>query len=485
MLSSMGWVLASSAGGQVVGFVIFVVVARLVTPAEFGVFTLAVVLIDLLQIVAGAGLAEAVIQRRTLSDRAADTAFWSQLAIGAGFALDTAALAGPVAALFGMPDLARAIRVLAATLVIAPLGAIHAARLTRAFGFRALAVRNLAANLLSGCLGVWLALAGGGVDALLAQRLTAALAIAAIGCLSYPWLPRLRFDAAEFRALAGYGLQTMGAQLLLQATSRSAELVAGFMLGPVAVATLRVANRCVDLLTQLAVVPFQQLALPLLARAQDDRALGRATYAKLSRLSALVIYPAFAGACVLAPTVLPLVFGEPWREAGRTMQLICLVAVALHFNVLLPAALGAAGHPGQALAWSAVQLLVGVPAVAAGAAYGILGLVAANIARAYLLLPLGFGLLWRSTGIGIGAVAGGVLRPLAAAVLMAGLVAAILAALTPVLPPWAVLFCGVATGAVSYAALVLLLMQRELREHRGALPSWLQRRLGARFDHSR
>jgi O-antigen/teichoic acid export membrane protein len=184
-------------------------------------------------------------------------------------------------------------------------------------------------------------------------------------------------------------------------------------------------------------------------------------------------------------TLLPLVFGEPWREAGRAMQLICLVAVALHFNVLLPAALGAAGHPGQALAWSAVQLLVGVPAVAAGAAYGILGLVAANIARAYLLLPLGFGLLWRSTGIGIGAVAGGVLRPLAAAVLMAGLVAAILAALTPVLPPWAVLFCGVTTGAVSYAALVLLLMQRELREHRGALPSWLQRRLGARFDHSR
>ena len=130
------------------------------------------------------------------------------------------------------------------------------------------------------------------------------------------------------------------------------------------------------------------------------------------------------------------------------------------------------------LAWSCAQLLVGVPAVAAGAAYGTLGLVVADLARAYLLLPFGFGLLWRATRISIGAVADSIFHPLAAALLMAALAAGVLAALAPVLPQWAALPCAVVAGAASYAGLALVLMRRDLRAHQGALPPWLRRALG-------
>ncbi|WP_431272120.1 oligosaccharide flippase family protein [Dankookia sp. P2] len=366
-----------------------------------------------------------------LSEKAADTAFWCGLAGGAVFASIGAALAGPLEHFFGVPGLAHALLLLSSVLAITPLGSIHAARLTRTFGFRSLVFRLLTATVVSSAIGIGVALAGGGANGMLAQRISASLVFAAGAWLAYRWRPRLRFDRLEGRALLAYGLRSMASQLLLQANGRAIDLIAGFLAGPVAVATLRIANRCVDVLIQVAVAPFQQAALPLFSRMQADPAVRRKTYGDLGRLSAAIIYPAFAGAFVVAPDLISLIFGEQWQEAGHLLQLICLSVVALHFNILMPVVLSASGHPGHVLAWSSLQFLVGIAGAALGAHYGIAGLVIANLARAYLLLPLGWALLSRKAAIGLDVVIGSALQPLLASVLMAGLTLVVAAVLLP------------------------------------------------------
>ncbi len=477
LMSSSFWVAVSGAANQVVSFVIFVAIARLVTPAEFGLVAIAALLIELMQIVSTAGIADAVIQRQELDDRTADTAFWLNLAGGVLIGAAAALLAGPLSRFFGTPGLDHVIRMLALTFLIAPLGAIHAARLARDFGFRALALRNFAANLLSGVVGIWIAVQGGGVDALIAQRLTAALAISVIGFLSFRWWPRLRFDVGACRALAVFGGKVMGSQILLMANTRSIELIAGFVLGPVAVATIRVANRCIDMLIGLTLMPFQQVALPYLSRMQHDLVARRRGYVTLSRFAAVVVYPAFAGAFALAPVLVPTMFGPAWRDAGTVMQIICFTVVALHFNTLLPATLAACGHPGQVLGWSAAQLGLGVTAAILGSHFGVDGLVLANLVRGLLLMPLGIAILRRKTGIGLETVVGSVARPLGASVLMAALVCLSQSVLTPLLPVWAVLLSGIAIGAISYALLIMLLMRNLLSEASQLLPAGLALRL--------
>jgi O-antigen/teichoic acid export membrane protein len=435
MASALRWAMLASVTNQLLGFIVFIAMVRLVSTVEFGVFALAMVLIDLLQLVAGGGISEAVIQRQDLTEKAADTAFWSSLAGGAIFALIGAALASPLERFFGVPGLEHALLLLSLVLTITPLGSIHAARLTRAFGFRPLVFRLLTGTLVSGAIGIGVALAGGGVDAMIAQRVSASLAFAGMAWLAYRWRPRLRFDRSEGQALAVYGLRSMASQFVLQANWRAVDLIAGFAAGPIAVATLRVASRCIDVLIQVTVSPFQQAAFPLFSRVQEDPAVRRTTYGDLSRLSAAVVYPTFAGTFVVAPDFIPLIFGEQWREAGHIVQLICLGVVALHFNVLMSVVLSASGHPGHVLAWSLVQFLLGIAGCALGAHYGIAGLVVANVARAYLLLPLGWVLLWRKVEIGVDVVICSVLRPLLAAVMMAGLTAVVEAMLLSILPP--------------------------------------------------
>jgi O-antigen/teichoic acid export membrane protein len=475
MVSSSMWVGVSQAANQIVSFVIFVVIARLVTPVEFGLVALAALLIELMQIVSTAGIADAVIQRPGLDDRDADTAFWLNIGFGIIVAALAIGLAAPAGALFRMDGLARVIRILALTFVIAPIGAIHAARLARDFGFRALAVRNVIGNLVSGVVGVWMALDGYGVDALVAQRITAAAAISLVGFISYRWWPRARFDLKAARELAVFGIKITGSQILLMVNVRSIELIAGFVLGAAAVATIRVANRCIDMLMNLTIMPFQQVALPYMSRAQHDPAARRAAYASLSRFSALLIYPAFAGAFALAPVLVPAMFGRQWTEAGVVMQIVCFAAIPLHFNVLLPATLSASGHPGQVLGWSAAQLALGITAAIIGAHYGPEGLVAANQVRAYLLLPLGFIMMRRKTGIGLDDVLGSVARPLGAALVMAAIVMLVQASLTPILPVWAVLASSIAAGAASYAALILLLMGNMLPEAAELMPAKIRK----------
>ena len=474
MLSSSLWVAVSGGANQVVSFAIFVVIARLVTPAQFGLVALAALLIELMQIVSTAGISDAVIQRHELNDRTADTAFWLNMGGGFAVAVIAVALAGPLEHLFGVAGLAHVVRLLALTFVMAPVGNIHAARLQRAFGFRALAIRNVTANLISGTIGVCIALQGGGADALIAQRLTAAAAISAVGFLSYRWWPKWRFDAQACRELAGFAAKVVGSQILLMVNVRSIELIAGFLMGPVAVATIRVANRCIDMLMQLTIAPFQQVALPVLSRAQHDIAARRAAYIGLSRLSALVIYPAFAGAFALAPVLVPATFGPQWREAGAVIQVICFAAIPLHFNVLLPATLAACGHPGQVLGWSAAQLGLGVAAAIVGARYGIIGLVSANLLRAYLLLPLGIVLMRRKTGIGLDVVLTSVSRPLVASMLMAVVVCAVQSGLAQILPVWALLLCGAGVGGLTYALLIVLLMGDLLHGAAHMLPGRLR-----------
>ena len=89
---------------------------------------------------------------------------------------------------------------------------------------------------------------------------------------------------------------------------------------------------------QLTIAPLQQAALPVLSRTTPGEQR-RATYVYFTKLSGLIAYPAFAGMMVLAPIMVPLVFGPRWVEAGVFLRVICFVIVPLHFNVMFLATL--------------------------------------------------------------------------------------------------------------------------------------------------
>jgi O-antigen/teichoic acid export membrane protein len=462
--TSLLWSSISTIGMQVVSLVVFVVLARLLGTKLFGLVALAAIIVDLMQVVAGAGLTEAVVQKPELKERDADTAFWMAMISGAAFCGLINLAAGPLAAFFHQPELRQIIPVLSVLFLITPMGTVHSARLMRDLKFKALAGRNTIANLTGGIAGVSAAFAGWGVWALVTQRIVTAVGVVVFVWLATRWRPRLRFDRESLQAMFPFGSRIMLSQILIQLNARAPELVTGSFFGPAAVGLVRAGSRMIEVLTQITFTPFQQVALPIQARAQENAESARAAYLSLSRISSLVMFPAFLGLFAVADPLIRLIFGDPWAQSADAVKLLSLHVFNMQMSVLMMAGVAAAGRARIVLGWSALQVTVGVAAAAAAAPFGWHAMLSANLGRAYLLAPIGLVLLRRATGIPIMAVLKTNAAPAAAAVIMAVTVTLADLALLQGEPVLLRLILLVNAGVAVYVAAVLALDRSLLPE---------------------
>lgn len=465
---SAAWATVGSTVNQVLQLALFVALARLLSPVDFGTVALATLVLDFMLALSAAGVPAAVIRKPELAAVEADTAFWTNLGLGLAAFVLVLALAPLAAVVFHRAELTPILWALSANLLIAPLGAIHVARIQRELGFRALALRTVLANLSGGVVGLVLAFHGAGAWALVARGLIASLATLVVAWVALPWKPALRYDRAAGAHLLHFGSRLMGAQLLGQLDARGLELAAGLLINPATVGVLRVAGRCFSLLSQLTLGPLRQIALPVLAQAKGDLAQTRTAYAELTRMAGLLVFPVFLGAVAISDLAFPLVFGPRWALSAIVGPALCVMIVPLVFNLLLNAALAAGGHAGTALKWGLLQTLLGLPLAFLSAPFGLIALLAVTIARSYLVIPVGAILLRRYAGLTLTEILRPLLEPLVAAGTMSVAVLGLKTLLTPLLPPLSRLAVLIGAGVVAYLV-ILAVIAPNLRRDLAAL----------------
>ncbi|WP_374390139.1 lipopolysaccharide biosynthesis protein [Brevundimonas sp.] len=464
--SAAFWSTSAAAVSQIVRFGLFVALSRLVSPTEFGVVALAAILVELLSSVSDGGMFDAAIQRRSLDDREASTAFWLMTGIGV-LLFGVALLLSPLAAwVFRTPAVGPVVALMSLSLAVAPLGAVHLVRETRRLAFRRLAMWSLASSIVGGLVGIALALAGHGVLALAVRGLVTAAVMVVLAWIGAPWRPRLAFDRAAASDLLRFGGSLLGSRIVAQVNARGVELIAGLTIAPAAVGFLRVGGQCLNLLTQLTVAPLTQIAMPLLARARDDDAAYRDALVRVAGLSALVLYPAFFGAMAVSSVALPLVFGAHWAVAGSIMPILCVMAPALHANLLISAVLVAKGRGRLMFYWSLAQAVVGLPLAAIGGVFGLYPLVILSVVKSYLLIPVGLVWIRRAADTEIAPLWRGAWRPLLMAVAMAAAVEGLKRALPASLAPPEALALLVGAGMALFVA-GMLVIDPELRRQVG------------------
>jgi O-antigen/teichoic acid export membrane protein len=458
---SVVWTVARIGTDQVSAFLVFVFLARLLTPHDMGLFALALAFLELGRLVATGGFPEAVIREERLDRDLLDTVFWANL----GFALLTLGalyLAAPgLARFFGEPELEPVLATIGGVIPLSALGSVHTACTLREFGHKSMAGRALAAGLVGGGLGVYGAFSGWGVWSLLAQRFAMEGVSTLLSWTAYPWLPGFRFSRRRLRSVLRFSGNMMLTQVLWMAMVRCQDVIIGRLMTAAAVGVYRVSWRAADLLTQFTIGPFSTAALPTLSRLQADReGFGRACIRLLS-VTGLVAFPSMLGFGAIAPVAVPWVFGRQWAEAGEVAQLLSLMAVPAVLSTLFSPALAALGHSGKIVRVAALQLALSIGFVAAAAPFGLAAVAGAYVARAYLTLPVQLWLLRRQAGLSLRRVAAAVVPSLAAAALMAaGLLQA---------HPFLVerfgdgpryLLAAIGAGALIYALLLLMFARR-------------------------
>lgn len=361
-----------------------IVLARLLSPEQYGLVAAALVLMAYMETVADAGVAQALVYLPA-SAVTARSALLVSVVIGAVLAV-LAILAAPwIGELFQLPEVAPLVRVLAISLLATALGAVPEALLRRDLEFKKLAVAPVLRAFTTGTVSLILAFAGYGAFSLAAGTASGSVAYA-IACWflvrhSAPWqIWRVAGDA--IRATIKFGLPVAGSNLLARLIFDVDYLIIAAVLGAQALGFYTLAFRLPEALIINVFFVLSTVLFPLYTQVQDQPGRLRDGYLRGVRIQALYGMTAGVGLAVLAPVVVPLVFGPKWIDSVIPLVFLSLYAAARSLGAGANDVYKAIGRPGISIAFSSVRLAVLVPVLLFAAQWGIIGVALAQMAAA-------------------------------------------------------------------------------------------------------
>jgi lipopolysaccharide exporter len=376
-----------------------IVLARLLTPDDFGLVGIGLLVISYLDLVNDFGINAAVIQHRGDPVRVANVAFWVNISLAV--VLTTLAIVGAplVADFFDEPRATNVVRVLALTMLLTSAGAIHEARLRRGMHFSRRLLPELARAVAKGGTAIALALSGAGVWSLVWGQIAGELVAAACYWIVMPWLPRPTVDRRLTRDLFRFGSHIATVGLLGTVLRNIDYVVIGRALGTRALGLYTLAFRLPQLLVEGAVTIVGQVAFPAFARVQAEPRRLRNGLLRGLRLTSLVITPLSIGLAFTADPFIRAVYGERWVAAIPVMQLLALYMLVQGATRLCGDVYKAMGRASLLSRLALVKLVVTVPLVLVAAEYGIVAVAAAQLLAASICTLLDAALAQRIVGV--------------------------------------------------------------------------------------
>ena len=451
------WTIVDNWGRQFLQLAVFTVIANLLLPEEFGLVALAMVFVMLAQLFVDQGMGDALVQRGQVGREHLDTAFWAAMLLGSLLAVAGMLLAGVIGGLLNEPGLTPLLQVLSLTFVLTAASTVPMAMLRRELRFRSLALRTLFSIAGGGVVGITLAVMGFGPWALVGQQVTAAALSVVALWLATGWRPSRRFSTQHFRELFGFGAKVVASDLLLYITRYTDNLLIGVFRTTQELGIYAVGYRILDSANSLLVGIARKITFPALSRLQHDPERSRRAYFRVTRLSATLILPAYIGLALVAPELIPLIFGAQWAESGPVAAVLFLVGPAYSFQGFGTSLLMAAGRPDVVLRFRFVNMVTTVIGFAIAVPFGIVAMAVSFVIRGYLMVPLQLYLQRRYADIPSGEYLRRLAVPTAATLLMALAVIGVRLLLGEQLAVLPLLLLSVVTGAVVYTAAIVVM----------------------------
>ena len=447
------------------------VMARLLSPAAFGLVALAGVILRFGVYFAKMGMERAIIQKPDLTERDVRAAFTSSALLGAFFAGLLVAGAPLAAGIVQQPEVVPVVRALALGIFFSGVNGTAMSLLHRAMRFRALAAFEMASFLISYLgLGLVLAWQGFGVWALVAATLGQGLimTVLAYGAVRHTLRPLFSWEA--YRPLLAYGSRMSAISFVEFVTQSLDTLLIGRLLGPAALGIYTRGGLLIGLPVYLLSSNIAKVVFPSFSQVQANRARLREVYLSSITLVAMLVTPVCAGAAVAAPEIVRVMLGEKWLAAVPILQVISITYVLSAVTMFAGVVCDATAALGRKLLLTLVSLAALAGLLYVGSRFGLVGVAWALVGCELLRTALYSAIMRRE----LGAAPFAVLQAYGPGVLAGGAVAAAVAVVRFGLlalhaPALAVLVAEMLAGAGVLGALVLVRPPVQLRNVMRAL----------------
>jgi PST family polysaccharide transporter len=319
------WTVIGQIARQVISLVVVAILARLLSPGDFGLVAMGYTVKALAYVFASVGMGSAIIQRKELDEDHLSTAYWSSFMAGI---LMTAVVAGSspfVSWFFNRPELTWIIAVTAITFTFGGISSTHRDLLERKMKFKHISIIDFCDTLAGSAVAVIMAMKGMGYWSLVAREIAGAFFKIPLYCFASGWRPRLIFKIHCFKNLFGFSSYVLLSNFLNYFNRNADNIIIGKVLGATLLGYYDLAYNF--MLKPLQYVSFTtaKALFPALSRIQEDKDGVRIIYLRTVKIISLLTFPMMAGLFVVAPETILVIYGPKWATTVPVLQIFCLV----------------------------------------------------------------------------------------------------------------------------------------------------------------
>lgn len=477
--ASAYWRVLRAGLDNVLRFVTFLILARFLTPAQFGAFAIATVFVSVSGLLARAGMGDVLVRDENPDIELQNTIFWANFALETALAIMLIGFSPLIAYAIGDSQVQLPLVILSITLIGNSFSAVNNALAVRSLQIKPLEIVGVASSVLGSIAAISAALSGGGLWALVSGNVAVTITTVILTYILFPWRPKLIFSWKRLKNVLSFSGNALAASVLQLLIVRMQELIASVTMTLTSVGLYRVGSRFMELLCEAFVAPVASLALPALTKLRSDSERMAAGYLRMTGVTSLIYSPMIVGFAAVAPDAVPLIFGNTWLASVTVIQILSLLAPATVLAYYHGPTLSAYGRTDILWRITLVQFFGTLVFSSVGALFGVTGLAIAFVLRSYFTLPLQMRWLREGTGVDPRLALVAALKPFAASLVMALFITAIQPLLQTALPSAvARLLISVALGACVYCAIMGLLFGRETMREFATLREMVAARKG-------
>lgn len=333
------WSAADAFLGQGVTFLIGIILARMLTPAEYGLIGIVLIFTIILSGVVDSGFSNALIRKKDTTDDDYNTMFITNMAISVVMFLLLYISAPMIAQFFGRQELVGLCRVMGLILIIQALSITQTTILTKQIDFKTKTKASLISAVLSGVVGIVMAYAGFGVWALVGQQISRCLFYTIVLWILVRWWPRMSFSKESFHYMWGFGWKLMVSGLLNNTWNQLYQVVVGKFYCPATLGQCTRSKEYANIFSSNLTAIIQRVSYPALAEVQDDTERMVMAYRKIIKVSMFITAVSMVSIAAIADPLIFCLIGPQWSEAASYLPLICMSMVlyplhALNLNML-------------------------------------------------------------------------------------------------------------------------------------------------------
>src|SRR5262252_1147622 len=317
--AGVAWTSAFQVAKQLLQVVSVTVVARHVPPAAYGLVGMAILVTGLFETIRDAGIGQALIRERDMTDDVASTGFWLNCMVGGTAALIVNLAAWPASLFFHQPQIVAVLRVLSISFFLDALGVVPTAMLNRAMEFKKLALVQTCAAIFGTSVGITVAVLGGGVWSLVSGTLSIVTATMIGVWIMAPIRLKFVFHRDVARRILNFGLNLSGYHVFNYFSRNTDNLLVGKFLGNVALGYYQMGYALMTYPLQNFTVMVATVVYPAMTKFHDDHARVRAAYLRTAALVTLVTLPIMLGMGITASPFVRVVLGARWAPVASLL----------------------------------------------------------------------------------------------------------------------------------------------------------------------